>query len=404
MKILHTADWHIGKKLENFSRIEEQRAILEEIIHISEKENIDAVIISGDLFDTFSPATEAIELFYRSLKKLTNNGKRPVIAIAGNHDSPDRIETADPLARECGILFIGYPNTHFEPFELESGLKVTQSEPGFIELSIPTTEHPLRIITTPYANEHRIKALLDSEDKEAELRNVLQQKWEQLSHAHCNDQGVNILATHLFVIKKGNNIPEEPDDEKPILHVGGAQAIFTEDFPPHIQYAALGHLHRKQIVESTPYPIVYSGSPISYSFAEANQEKHVAIAELYPNQKAVLTFTTLNAGKKLLRFKARDMQEAEEILKSNQEALIELTVETDNYMTAKDRRHLNSIHPGIITLIPQVKNFQSAQDGSKKSVDINKNMNNLFIDYFNTSIGMDPNVEILDLFNEILSE
>jgi len=107
MKILHTSDWHLGKRLENFSRLDEQIAVLDEICTIADKENIDAVLVAGDLFDTFNPPTEAVELFYRSLKKLSKNGSRPVIAIAGNHDSPDRIESPDPLARECGIIFAG---------------------------------------------------------------------------------------------------------------------------------------------------------------------------------------------------------------------------------------------------------------------------------------------------------
>ena len=123
MRILHTSDWHLGKRLDDFSRLDEQREVLNEIIEIANEQDVDAVLIAGDLFDTYNPPTEAVDLFYRSLKRLTNNGSRPVIAIAGNHDSPDRIESPDPLARECGIVFIGYPNTVVPPFELESGFK-----------------------------------------------------------------------------------------------------------------------------------------------------------------------------------------------------------------------------------------------------------------------------------------
>lgn len=86
MKILHTADWHLGKKLDRFPRIEEQVLVLEEIINIAEKEAVDLVIIAGDLFDNFNPSVEASDLFYKTLKKLANEGKRPVIAISGNHD------------------------------------------------------------------------------------------------------------------------------------------------------------------------------------------------------------------------------------------------------------------------------------------------------------------------------
>ena len=137
MKILHTSDWHLGKRLDDFPRFEEQQAVMNEICKIAGNENVDAVLVAGDLFDTFNPPTEAVDLLYKTLKKLTNNGKRPVIAIAGNHDSPDRIEAPDPLARECGIIFAGYPATVVPAFELETGLKILQSEEGFIEINLP---------------------------------------------------------------------------------------------------------------------------------------------------------------------------------------------------------------------------------------------------------------------------
>ena len=77
---------------------------------LAEEHNVDAVLIAGDLFDTFNPSTEATELFYRTVHRLSKNGSRAVVAIAGNHDSPDRIEAPDPLARECGIIFIRKSN------------------------------------------------------------------------------------------------------------------------------------------------------------------------------------------------------------------------------------------------------------------------------------------------------
>ena len=160
MKILHTSDWHLGKRLEEFSRLEEQKAVMQEICEIAEREQADAVIVAGDLFDTFNPPTEAIDLLYKTLKRLTANGRRPVIAIAGNHDSPDRIEAPDPLARECGIIFAGYPHSVIHPFLLDSGLQVMRSDNGFLELRLPTCEEPLRLLLTPYANEYRLKTFL----------------------------------------------------------------------------------------------------------------------------------------------------------------------------------------------------------------------------------------------------
>ena len=404
MKLLHTSDWHLGKRLENFSRIEEQQAVLIEICEIADSEKVDAVIVSGDLFDTFNPPTDAIDLFYKTLKRLTNGGKRPVIAIAGNHDSPDRIEAPDPLARECGIIFAGYPNSVVPQFELETGLKVLQSSEGFLEIQLPENNVPLRILLTPYANEIRLKAFLGQENSEEELRSVLQKNWTDLAEKYCNNKGINILVSHLFVVKKGGEIPEEPADEKPILHVGGVQAVYTENIPDQIQYTAIGHLHRMHCVDIKPAPAYYSGSPLSYSFAEANQKKYVLIIEAEPGKKAQVQEKELMKGKKLLRYRADGMEDALNWLSENAECLAELTMVTDTFLTAQERKQLSAAHNGIVTIIPEVKNSNEFANSQTKSIDLSKNMDSLFRDYFKYAKGQEPNDEVMRLFTEILAE
>jgi exonuclease SbcD len=404
MKLLHTSDWHLGKRLEDFSRIEEQQAVLQEICEIAEREQVDAVLVAGDLFDTFNPPTEAVDLFYKTLKRLSNNGRRPVIAIAGNHDSPDRIEAPDPLARECGIIFAGYPHSVVPTFELESGLKVLQSEEGFLELKLPENEAPLRLLLTPYANEFRLKTYLGHENSEEELRTVLQQKWKELAEKYCDNKGVNLLVTHLFVVKKGDELPEEPADEKPILHVGGAQVIYTENIPDQIQYTAIGHLHRMHKVDSAPCPVYYSGSPLSYSFAEANQKKYVLLVDVEPGKVATVQELELTKGKRLLRKRAEGIDEALLWLTENPECLVELTMVTDTYLTAQERKQLSAAHNGIVTIIPEVKNASEFSGGNKKSIDLTKTMEELFTDYFRHEKGQDPNAEVMKLFTEILAE
>jgi len=404
MKLLHTSDWHLGKRLEDFSRMEEQQAVMAEICEIADRENADAVLVAGDLFDTFNPPTEAVDLFYKTLKRLSKNGNRPVIAIAGNHDSPDRIEAPDPLARECGIIFAGYPNSVVQPFELESGLKVTQSTEGFLEIQLPSCPIPLRILATPYANELRLKTCLGHDNQEEELRAVLQQKWQELADKYCDDKGINVLITHLFVVKKGSELPEEPSDEKPILHVGGAQAVYTENIPNQIQYTAVGHLHRMHQVDSVPCPVYYSGSPLSYSFAEADQKKFVLLAEVEPGKKPEVEQIALGSGKRLLRKKAIGMEEAISWLTENQDSLVELTLVTDNFLTAQERKQLSATHNGIISIIPEVKNAADLTGNGRQNIDLSKNMEELFTDYFRHEKGQEPNNELLKLFKEILAE
>ena len=402
MKLLHTSDWHLGKRLEDFSRIAEQQAVMNEICEIADQENVDAVLVAGDLFDTFNPPTEAVDLFYKTLKRLSNNGKRPVIAIAGNHDSPDRIEAPDPLARECGIIFVGYPNSVVAPFELESGLKITRSESGFFEVQLSGSPDPLRILSTPYASEIRLKTYLSPDDSEEELRQLLQKNWQLLADKYCDDKGVNVLLTHLFVAGKGTELPEEPEDEKPILHVGGAQVIYPENIPQQVQYTALGHLHRMHSAGKSS--VYYSGSPLSYSFAEANQLKYVLLVDIEPQQEAKVCELELRQGKKLLRKRAEGMEEALVWLADNQDSLVELTLVTDTYLTAMERKSLAAAHNGIIAIIPEVKGGIELNQGKTKNIDLTKSMDELFADYFRHKKGQEPNDEILKLFTEIMAE
>src|SRR5690554_3866757 len=163
MKVLHTSDWHIGKRLGSVYRIEEQREVLDEICIIAQEQQVDAVIIAGDLFDTYNPPVDAVELLYTTLKRLSNNGVRPVIAIAGNHDSPDRVEAPNSLARDNGIFLFGYPKTEYSTFSNELPFSVRKTAPGFIEFALQSNEK-LRLIVTPFANEYRMKEAFISEE------------------------------------------------------------------------------------------------------------------------------------------------------------------------------------------------------------------------------------------------
>ncbi len=111
MRILHTSDWHLGKCLEGYSRLEEQQQFIEELSTIADDNNVDMVLIAGDIYDNNNPSAAAEKLFYSSAKKLSLNGKRPIVIIAGNHDNPERLTAANPLAYEHGIIILGTPKS-----------------------------------------------------------------------------------------------------------------------------------------------------------------------------------------------------------------------------------------------------------------------------------------------------
>jgi DNA repair protein SbcD/Mre11 len=402
MKIMHTSDWHLGKRLHRYSRIPEQKHLVDELVAQVESHDIDVILISGDLFDTYNPPTEAIDLFYHSLVRLSGYGKRAVIAIAGNHDSPDRIEAPNPLARECGILFAGYPQSLITPFELLDGLKILNSEPGFVELSLPRYEYPLRILLTPYANQVRLQTYLGG-DSGKNLQDVLTDHWQNLSKKYCDENGVNLLMTHLMITQPGQDPPQEPDDEKPILHVGGAEAIATTTIPKEIQYTALGHLHRQQVIRESPHPVIYSGSPLAYSFAEADQNKYFMLLQAEPGSSVEWTRHALTSGKRLCRQRFSDVHDAVQWLKQHHDSWVELTMNTETFLSAKEKRQLLDSHEGITSIIPDLNQDAFAGD-SETRIDLNRSIQDLFVDYFYYRHQQTPSDEHLDLFRELLAQ
>ncbi|MCL7987199.1 exonuclease subunit SbcD [Sphingobacterium sp. lm-10] len=404
MRILHTADWHLGKRLDFFSRIQEQQDILNEICEIADREDVDAVIVAGDLFDTFSPPVDAIELLYVTLKRLTNHGKRPVIAIAGNHDSADRIDAPDPLARACGILFVGYANAQLNASATSAGFSITHTDKGFMELMLPRFNYPLRIIATPYANELRLKQYLGEEDdRDIKLHETLSAHWHHLAETYCDPHGVNLLVTHLYMMKRGGEILEEPEGEKP-LKIGNAALIYTDAIPPQIQYTALGHLHRHHQLGTTASPIVYSGSPLAYSFSEAGQEKKIMLVDLAPDIAAQYTTHKLHGGRSLVRKRFEDIDVAVDWLQNNPNTLVELTMVSDTFMTSAALKSLQEAHDGIIHIIPVVQNHTTTLAIDKPVADLEKDVKSLFVDYFQSRYGQQPNEELLSLFQEINGE
>ena len=402
MRILHTSDWHLGKSLGNISRHPEQVDVLNEICEIADQQQVNAVVVAGDLFDTFNPPVESVELFYWTLKRLANNGNRVVIAIAGNHDSPERIESPDPLARECGIIFLGYPNTKAPIFNLPSGLKVTRSDEGFLEVFVHGQTVPLRLITTPYANERRLRSYLGTENPETELRRILEESWTAIAQKYCDDKGVNVLAAHLYVTTGAGQRYEEPDDEKPILDVGGAQAVFLENLPDGIQYVALGHLHRRIKMQNGNVPVIYSGSPLSYSMSEADQEKAVTIVEVTPGKAAATKEIPLHSGRRVHRKSFDSVTEAIAWLQGNPNTLVELTIISDTYLTADQRKSLTSAHDGIVDIIPQVKNAEEGAGAVITPANLSESVEDLFKEFFKHEKNQEPNGEMINLLREIM--
>ncbi len=407
LKILHTADWHLGKRLQEYTRIAEQKLVLDEICQVADQEEVDLVLLAGDIFDAFNPSHESVELLYKTLRRLSKNGMRPVIAISGNHDSTQFVEAPDPLARELGILFYSRYDSIIPCGTLEGGLEITKSDSGFVELRLPKHDFPIRILLAPYANEVSLRTYLGEENREEAFRELLAQNWKTIADRYCDDKGVNLFMGHFFFMEEGSTIPPdaEPESERPILHVGGTQSLFTQQLPHQIQYAALGHLHRYQTVSNAPCPVVYSSSPLAYSFSEADQEKNVVLIHAQPGQPVKYHPIALKQGRPLCRVSFDNLPDTLNWLENHPYCFVEVTYQTDESIDAATRKAILKAHDGIVNLIPQLRHGAAGQPQAElRAEDLSRDMETLFRLFYISEKGQEPNAYLVDLFKEVLSK
>jgi exonuclease SbcD len=283
---------------------------------------------------------------------------------------------------------------------IENGFEITKSDVGFFEIKLSKYDFPIRIIATPYANEIRLKTYLGPEDKELQLNQLLMDSWKNLADTYCDANGVNILTTHLYMMQRDGEVLEEPEGEKP-LRIGNADVVYTDCIPEQIQYTALGHLHRFQNIGGHSSPVIYSSSPLSYSFSEAGQEKKVVIIEAEPNKPILYTDIKLLSGRELHRKRFESIDESVVWLIANPYSLVELTLVSDTFISNQDLKRIHESHDGIIHIIPIVSKLDLLQVNAVVKVNLDQDILGLFNDFFVSKYKQEPNEEILELFKEV---
>ncbi len=403
MRILHTSDWHLGKTLEQINRIEEQREFIHCLCKMLEEQNIDLVLVAGDIYDTYNPSAAAEELFYEAVDRLNGRGKRAVVVIAGNHDNPERLCAASPLAYKNGIILLGYPGSDAGLYKISEGsIKITSSGPGWLELCVPGHDYHAVIITLPYPSESSLEEVLSQQADEGILQKAYSEKIGSIFSSlgqKFRDDTVNLAVGHLFL--RGG---KESESER-TLQIGGALTVDPGVLPAKAHFVALGHLHRPQEIKGAPCPAYYSGSPLAYSFSEADYSKAVYIIDALPGKKAEINTVYLNCGKPLRRWVAEEgigqaLRWCEE--GRDQNAWIDLEISTDRVFTVEEQKRLRTLHPGIINIRPRLKG-EAAEVLSPQSRE-GKKIDQLFKDYFKYRMGLEISQELMGAFIEVLND
>lgn len=396
LRILHTSDWHLGKNLEGYSRLEEQELFLDDFIKIVEENDIDLVIIAGDIYDNSNPPARAENLFYRALNKISQGGKRGILIISGNHDNPERLVAANPLAREQGIVMVGLPKT-VVPLGIYGEIEVVDSCEGCIEIKIKN-ENAV-IITLPYPSEKRLNEIIsDNQEDELRRRDYSEKVGEILQSLSCRfrEDTINIIASHLFI--RGG---EGSDSERPI-ELGGTLAVDISKFPKNAQYAALGHLHKPQIVKGVDYPVCYSGSPLQYSKSEINYAKCIYIVDVKPKREAKIKTVMLNTYKPIEVWKCNGIEDAIKKCEENssREVWVYLEILTDTFLSQEHIKAIRELKKDIVEIKPKI--ISEVEDEIAFDSFKEKSMDEIFKEFYINQRGVEPESEIMDLFLRII--
>jgi len=400
MKILHTSDWHLGKCLENRERLAEQREVLNEVCQLVESRAVDLVLIAGDIFDNFLPTAAAEELFFDTIERLADEGRRGVVIIAGNHDSPERLCAAKQLAKRYGIVLLGLPKSAAVVCQPPlGGVQVVQSGAGWLELVLPKVAEHAVIIALPYPSEARLEEVLTQELDEQRLQEAYAEKVGWLFHElaiHFRPETVNLAMSHLFVLGG-----ETTESERPI-QLGGAPTVPATKLPAAAQYIALGHLHKPQKASGAKMPAYYSGSLLQYSFAEAGTEKAVMLVEAVPGQPAQIKKLPLKSGRPLVHWVARNgFEEAVTWCREGRdpEAWIDLQIYTPTPLNTEQNRTLRGLRPEIVNLWPVLTATETGE-----VLALNRRalpLPELFDGFYKSKTGGVPDPELVKLFVEL---
>lgn len=247
MKFIHTADWHLGKLVHGIYMTEEQRYILEEFIELVKKEEPDAVIIAGDLYDRSVPPTEAVELLDEVLYQINVELKTPIVAVSGNHDSAERLSFGSSWYKHSQFHLKGKLTNDFTPITIKG----------------------VHFHCVPYAEPGNVRQIL--EDDSINSHHAAMEAIVKRIEEKMNPDEPHVFVGHAFVLGG------KTTDSERTLSVGGSGCVGADVFKP-FHYTALGHLHSPDAIKHET--IRYSGSLLKYSFSEASQRKSVSIVEM----------------------------------------------------------------------------------------------------------------------------
>ncbi len=382
MRFLHTADWHLGRTIRGRSRSAEFEAALAEVCTIARDEQVDVVLVCGDIYDTTSPPPEAERLLNTTLRDLVRAGIE-VVLIAGNHDHPRRLEALGRLAELLGV----HVQTSMLAADEGGVIRIERGGETALIAAIPWV---------PEGHAAAIEAILGSREEAFQgYAGQVAELYRHLSTAF-RPETINILASHVFV--DGAQIATLDGSERR-LHIGQTYAVPPAAIPSNAQYTALGHVHQPQEILGAPSPAAYSGSLLQLDFGEREQQKVVRLIEAHAGRPVQSRAIPLAAGKALI-----------EVRGSLDEVIEQGLARPDAHLRAVVclNQHEAGIAPRVREALAncvevRVEVSRAAEETARPSFE-HLTPAEQFARYYNSQHGTPPAEDLVALFREVMEE
>ena len=318
MKFLHLADLHLGKKVNDISMTEEQIYVLKQAVSLIDENDIDFIVIAGDVFDRPIPPINALEIFSDFLVEIEKRNKK-IFIISGNHDNLERLSYLSALLKKNNIYFSSNFSGKLEKYEIENDID---------------------IYLMPYLYPANIRKFYP----ESDIKNYTDAIKTIIDNTPLDKNKFNILVAHQFVCKIGEDCIQSMSEEK---SVGGADMVLAEIFKD-FNYTALGHLHCPQKIGCDK--IRYGGSILKYSFSEINQKKAFTIVEIRENKEINLIFKEIKFIHEMKEYKGsiEEFLDKDFYSKIKTDDYIHFTLTDEEVIDAKKK--LSMIYSNIMLL------------------------------------------------------
>jgi exonuclease SbcD len=383
MRFLHTSDWHVGRAIRGRSRTEEFAAALDEVVQIAVDENVDAVLLAGDVYEHRAPSPDADAVVFDAFLRLRDAGIR-VVAIPGNHDSAQRMEALGKLLRPIGV-------------EVAPRIR-PPTEGGIVEIASRDGTEVAEVACIPFVPERRFgdaAALFDA--GETWYQSYAQGMGELLGamNAGFTPGRIQIVLGHLFT----DGALVTPGGGERELTIGIAYAVPPSRLPGTVSYVALGHVHMPQAVKGSPAPARYAGSLLQLDFGEAGQRKSVSVVEASAGRPAKVDEVPLSSGRGLADVRGT----LDEVLERGRElgdAYLRVFVSTDGPVPGIADRVREALPNALdVHLVYERVDHEPSSDPVSSL-----HPRDQFVAYYRRQHGAEPPEPILEAFDEVLAD